>query len=459
MINLEDTKKHVHFVGIGGVGVSAIAEILHARGFSVSGSDAKSSPLTDALVKKGITIHIGHDPAWVDGADMVVYTTAVDFTHPELARAAELDIPCISRPDMLGEVMSHYPISIAVSGAHGKTTTSSMISMALERAGLDPTILIGGEVKDLGSNARVGKSDILVAEACEYKESFLSFHPTVAVLLNIDEDHLDYYEGIDHIVAAFTRYVEGLPKHGVLIYNGDDPLCVAVAEHASCDRRISFGMSAKCDYFPSDISLKEDKRPSFNMHTPKGTLAMNLSVPGNHNILNSMAAMAAMIEALADPETVAHHLGLFSGAGRRFDRKGFYKGAEIVDDYAHHPTEVKATLKTGKEMGYKRVICVFQPHTYTRTLELMEEFTTAFEDADELVVMDIYAAREKDNGTVHSKDLVTRINALGKSVHYLGNFEAVLNYLKEELTEGDLLFTMGAGSVSDLGPMLLKEIH
>lgn len=459
MINLEDTKKHVHFIGIGGVGVSAIAEILHARGFSVSGSDAKSSPLTDALVKKGITVHIGHDPAWVNGADMVVYTTAVDFTHPELARAAELNIPCISRPDMLGEVMSHYSISIAVSGAHGKTTTSSMISMALERAGEDPTILIGGEVKDLGSNARVGNSNVLVAEACEYKESFLSFHPTVAVLLNIDEDHLDYYEGIDHIVAAFTRYVKGLPQHGVLIYNGDDPLCVAVSKHASCSNLISFGMSSECDYYPSDIRQGEDKRPSFTMHTPQGPLQMHLSVPGEHNILNSMAAMAAMLQTKAQPETLAHHLGLFSGAGRRFDRKGFYKGAEIVDDYAHHPTEVKATLKTGKNMGYKRVICVFQPHTYTRTQELMDEFTTAFNDADELVVMDIYAAREKDNGTVHSKDLVKRIEALGKSVQYLGSFDEVIQYLKESLTEGDLLFTMGAGSVSDLGPMLLKSIH
>lgn len=458
MINLEDTKKHVHFVGIGGVGVSAIAEILHARGFSVSGSDAKLSPLTDALVTKGITVHVGHDPIWVEGADMVVYTTAVDFTHPELARAAELNIPCISRPDMLGEVMSHYPVSIAVSGAHGKTTTSSMISMALERAGLDPTILIGGEVKDLGSNARVGDSGILVAEACEYKESFLSFHPTVAVLLNIDEDHLDYYEGIEHIVAAFTRYVQGLPKNGVLIYNGDDPLCVQVAEQATCDRRICFGMGTENDYHPSDITMAEDKRPSFSMHTPKGTLAMHLSVPGNHNILNSMAAMAAMIEASADPECIAQHLSLFSGAGRRFDRKGFFKGAEIVDDYAHHPTEVKATLKTGKEMGYNRVICVFQPHTYTRTYELMDAFTTAFDDADELVVMDIYAAREKDNGTVHARDLVNRIEALGISVRYLGSFEAVLDYLKAELTEGDLLFTMGAGSVSDLGPMLLSSV-
>lgn len=457
MINLEDTCQHVHFVGIGGVGVSAIAEILHDRGFSVSGSDAKSSHLTDQLEQKGMKITYYHAAELVEGAHFVVYTTAVDFTHPELARATELGIPCISRPDMLGMLMDQYPISIAVSGAHGKTTTSSMISMALVMANMDPTILIGGEVKDLGSNARVGSSGILVAEACEYKESFLSFHPNVAVLLNIDADHLDYYRDLNHIVEAFERYVEGLPKEGTLIYNGDDPLCVKVAAKANCLNKLSFGFNETFDLYPKNVEKGRMGYPKFDIHSPKGDFTVELSVPGEHNIYNTLAAFAAISLTGANLEEIAYQISHFTGAGRRFDDKGIYKGAQIIDDYAHHPSEVMATLKAAKGLDFKRVLCIFQPHTYTRTLELMNEFSVAFKDADELIITDIYAAREKDNGKVHATDLVAKIAATGQNVIYLSTFEEILNYLDSHVIAGDIVFTMGAGSVSDLGPALMSR--
>ena len=455
MINLDDTHQKVHFVGIGGVGVSAIAEILHNRGFEVSGSDAKSSQITENLEQKGITISYEHSENLVEGAQFVVYTTAVNFNHPELSRAKALDIPCISRPDMLGMLMDEYPASIAVSGAHGKTTTSSMIAMALERTQMDPTILIGGEVKDLGSNARVGNSDILVAEACEYKESFLSFHPHIAVLLNIDADHLDYYRDLNHIVEAFERYVAGLPSNGILIYNGDDPLCVQVAKKAACSTLLRFGLDSSYEYHPTDVSKGEHGYPEFTLVHPKGQVRIGLDVPGDHNVYNAMAAFAASTLAGAEAEGTAEYLSLFTGAARRFDEQGSYNGARIIDDYAHHPSEVKATLKAASELPHQRIICVFQPHTYTRTLELMEEFSTAFIDCDELIITDIYASREKDMGLVHAKDLVKRIEATGQKVQYIGPFDAIVDHLKGLVAEGDLVFTMGAGNVCDLGKALV----
>lgn len=456
MINLDDTSQRVHFVGIGGVGVSAIAEILHNRGFKVSGSDTKSSDITQKLEHKGIDISYEHNENLVDGVHFLVYTTAVNFKHPELARAEALNIPCISRPVMLGMLMDEYANSIAVSGAHGKTTTSSMISMALERTQMDPTILIGGEVKDLGSNARVGASNILVAEACEYKESFLNFHPHIAVLLNIDADHLDYYRDLDHIVEAFERYVMGLPENGILIYNADDALCEKVAQKASCKIRLRFGLSECYEFHPTNISKNEFGYPNFTLVSPNESVDIDLSVPGEHNIYNVMAAYAATTLVGTDPTLAAEFLSLFTGAARRFDEQGVYNGARIIDDYAHHPSEVKATLKAARGLTHKKIICVFQPHTYTRTLELMNEFSTAFIDCDELIITDIYASREKDLGRVHSKDLVKRIEETGQSVRYIGPFEDIISHLKEIISEGDLVFTMGAGNVCELGKILVN---
>ena len=331
-----------------------------------------------------------------------------------------------------------------------------MISMALERTQMDPTILIGGEVKDLGSNARVGNSDILVAEACEYKESFLSFHPHIAVLLNIDADHLDYYRDLDHIVEAFEKYVAGLPENGILIYNGDDPLCVKVAKKATCSTLLRFGLDDSYEYHPSNLEKDEFGYPAFTLVYPEGQVRIALDVPGDHNVYNAMAAFAATTLVGADPDGAAEHLSLFAGAARRFDEQGVYNGARVIDDYAHHPSEVKATLKAASEIPHERIICVFQPHTYTRTLELMEEFSTAFTDCDELIITDIYASREKDMGLVHAKDLVKRIEATGQKVQYIGPFDAIISHLKGIVSEGDLVFTMGAGNVCDLGKTLVN---
>lgn len=458
MINLGDTSQRVHLVGIGGVGVSAIAEILNNRGFIVSGSDAKSSNLTKNLEHHGIRVIYEHTAENVENVDFVVYTTAVGFENPELSRAQALNIPCITRPEMLGMLMSEYKKSIAVTGTHGKTTTSSMIAVALERTNMDPTLLIGGEVKELGTNARVGKSDIMVAEACEYKESFLNFRPNISVILNIDADHLDYYKDLEHIIESFGKYVKGLPQEGTLIYNGNDLNTCRVAELATCDHLIRFGMDPEFEYHPENLTKTDLGFPEFDMIAYGEKIGhIALSVPGQHNVFNVLAATAAAIAAGAPVSEALVHLGKFKGAARRFDYVGSYNNAKIIDDYAHHPSEVQATLSAAAELTHNRIICVFQPHTYTRTYELMNEFTQCFDLADEIIITDIYAAREQDNGKVHASELAARLTDRGCKATYLSDFEDILNYLQTVVTSEDLVFTMGAGNVCDLGKMLVNR--
>lgn len=457
MLELNPFNKKYHLIGIGGVGVSALAEILQNRGYEVSGSDLKHSTLTDNLEQKGIRIYYTHDAAHVEDTDVVVYTTAVGADNPELARAIERGIPCITRADMLGIIMRGFKQSLAISGSHGKTTTTSMISVVLSHSDLDPTLLIGGEVKEIGSNARVGKGDIIVTEACEYKESFLSFKPKVSIVLNIEADHLDYFRDLDHIKDSFRRYISDTPGDGVLIINGDDQNCIDVTDAANC-RVITFGLTDKCDYKAEDISFTTAGHPEFTIsHQGQKICRIHLSVPGQHNIYNTVAAFIASIYVGIDAVDACRSLSGFKGAVRRFDHLGEFNGVKVIDDYAHHPSEVKATLSAARNVPHNKIFCVFQPHTYTRTHELRSEFSTAFAQADVIIITDIYAAREKDTGLIHSRDLAESIQNTGQPALYMASFDDIAAYLRTEAQPGDLIFTMGAGNINDLGNMLIKS--
>jgi len=456
MLELNPFNKKYHLIGIGGVGVSAIAEILHNRGYQVSGSDLKHSTLTDNLEQKGIKIYFTHEASHVDDVDVVVYTTAVGADNPELARAIERGIPCITRADMLGIIMREFKQSLAISGSHGKTTTTSMVSVVLSQSDLDPTLLIGGEVKEIGSNARVGHGDIIVTEACEYKESFLSFKPKISVVLNIEADHLDYFRDLNHIKDSFRRYISDTPADGVLILNGDDPNCLEVADAAKC-RVITFGLSDTCEYQATDIEFTSSGFPRFNIsHKGKILAALHLEVPGRHNIYNALAAFIGSTYVGIPAEEAALALSRFKGAVRRFDHLGERDGVKIIDDYAHHPSEVKATLNAAKNVPHNKIFCVFQPHTYTRTHELLNDFSTAFDQADVVIITDIYAAREKDTGLIHSRDLAEMIRTSGKEAFYISSFEEIASYLKDHTASGDLVFTMGAGNINELGKLILE---
>lgn len=456
MLELNPFNKKYHLIGIGGVGVSAIAEILHNRGYSVSGSDLKHSTLTDNLEQKGIKIYYSHEASHVEDVDVVVYTTAVGVDNPELARAIERGIPCITRADMLGIIMREFKQSIAISGSHGKTTTTSMVSVVLAASDLDPTLLIGGEVKEIGSNARVGNGDIIVTEACEYKESFLSFKPKISVVLNIEADHLDYFRDLDHIKDAFRHYISDTPENGVIILNGDDTNCLEVADAARC-RVITFGIGEHCEYQAVDIEFTSSGFPKFSvLHHGKVLATLHMHVPGRHNIYNALAAFVASTYVGISAPEAGDALSAFKGAVRRFDHMGEVNGIKIIDDYAHHPSEVKATLSAAKNVPHHKIYCVFQPHTYTRTKELLNEFSTAFAQADVVIITDIYAAREKDNGLIHARDLAEKIKATGQEAYYLSTFEEISAFLKAHAVEGDLVFTMGAGNINDLGKLMLK---
>ena len=456
MNKLKGNVRHVHLIGIGGVGVSWIAEILLAKGYIVTGSDLKSSAITEGLTKKGAKIHIGHHEDHVVGSNLVVHTAAISNDHVELVKAKSLNIPTLTRAEMQGELMEQYKTSVAVAGAHGKSTTTSMLSVILANSDTDATLLVGAHLDALGGNARIGKSDnIIVMEACEYKDSFLNFKPTHGIILNIDEDHLDYFENLDQIVASFTKFAQAIPKRGALIINADDYNARKVIGHVTCPV-ITIGVTLDAVYQAKNITFNDKGLPQFDViFEEQVIMTCRLSIPGQHNIYNSLSAIA-----------VAHHIGIptdiilgalanFTNAGRRFEDLGYFKGARVVDDYAHHPTEIKATLTAAKKIPHNKIICVFQPHTYTRTHELLHEFSTAFTGADEIIVTDIYAAREKNENIVHAKDLVDKIREEGKNVTYIASFDDIEKHLAEIAEEDDLIFTMGAGDIFKLGHQIV----
>jgi UDP-N-acetylmuramate--alanine ligase len=450
--------RHVHLIGIGGVGVSWIAEILLSKGYIVTGSDLKSSSITEGLLKKGAKIHIGHHEDNVVGADLVVYTTAIGNDHVELLKAQALDIPTLTRAEMQGELMDSYKTSVAIAGAHGKSTTTSMLSVILANSEMDSTLLVGAYLEALGGNARIGKSDeIIVMEACEYKDSFLNFKPTHGIILNIDEDHLDYFENLDQIIGSFVKFAQSIPKKGALIINSDNYNAKKVINHVSCPV-ITIGITQDATYQAKNITFSDKGTPQFDVaYNDETVMTCKLAIPGQHNIYNALSAIALAHHIGIETDTIINALSTFTNAGRRFEELGTFNEARVIDDYAHHPTEIKATLSGALKLPHNRIFCVFQPHTFTRTHELMLEFSTAFTNADEIIITDIYAAREKDENLVHARDLAAKIREEGKKVTYIASFDEIEDYLKMHAGKGDLIFTMGAGDINKLGHQLTEK--
>ena len=449
---------HVHFIGIGGISMSGLAEILLGEDFIISGSDAKSSPLTQALEKKGARIYYGQRASNItDDVEVVVYTAAIHPDNPEFACAKEKGLPMLTRAELLGQIMRNYDTPIAISGTHGKTTTTSMVSHILLEGKCDPTISVGGILPAIGGNIRVGESETFVTEACEYTNSFLSFFPKISIILNMDADHLDFFKDIDDIRHSFRKFAELLPADGALIINADTPKYEMVAENLPC-KVITYGLEHDAEYSASDITYDEFGHPTFHvLHNGADIGICSLKVPGIHNVSNALASIAAGRLLGLDNEVIFAGLKDFGGTDRRFQYKGKVGEVTIIDDYAHHPTEIEATLHAAHNYPHKKIWCVFQPHTYTRTKALLPEFAKALTLADHVVLADIYAARETDNLGISSADLQKQIRELGTPCEYFPTFDEIENFLLENCTQGDLLITMGAGDVVNIGEQLLGK--
>ncbi len=449
---------HIYFIGIGGISMSGLAEILLTEGFRVSGSDRSRSDLTVLLEKHGATVYYGQlEENLTPDIDLVVYTSAIKPDNPEMTAASKLNLPLLSRAQLLGQMMKNYQTPIAVSGTHGKTTTTSMIAEILLENKDDPTLSIGGIYKPIGGNIRVGTSGYFVTEACEYTNSFLSFYPKIGIILNIEEDHLDFFKDINDIRNSFHEFAKLLPPDGALIINGDIASYRQITDDLSC-KVITYGSSPELDYYPSDITYDEDGYPVFHLkHKGREDRIFHLRVPGVHNVYNAIAAIV-LADLLGIPdEMTAKALSAFVGTDRRFEYKGEVNGITIIDDYAHHPTEITATLSAVKNFPHKTVWCVFQPHTYSRTKALLNGFAKALCHADEIILADIYAAREKDTLGISSRTLQAEIEKLGHRCYYFPSFEEIENFILENCTKDDLLITMGAGDVVKIGEKLLQK--
>lgn len=438
--------------------MSGLAEILLEEHFTISGSDSKESALTDHLTANGATIFYGQKASnIIEGIDVVVYTAAIHEDNEEFMEAKRQNIPMLSRAELLGQLMTNYDIPIAVSGTHGKTTTTSMLSHIFLSGSLDPTISVGGILKAIGGNIRVGNSGLFVTEACEYTNSFLHFFPKIGIILNIDADHLDFFKDLDDIRSSFRRFAQLLPEDGTLVINGDIDKLSYITEGLAC-RIITFGKETSLDYSASDIVYDEQGNASFNV-VKHGQAAerITLSVGGEHNVYNALSAIAVSDLLDIPAETVQKGLFSFHGTDRRFEYKGEINGITIIDDYAHHPTEIEATLKTAAHYPHRKLWCIFQPHTYTRTKALFPEFAQALSHADHMILADIYAARETDTLGISSGQLAEAIRERGCDAVYLPDFESIEQYVLEHCEKGDLLITMGAGDVVNIGEDLLKR--
>jgi UDP-N-acetylmuramate--alanine ligase len=449
---------HIHFIGIGGISMSGLAEVLLKEGFTVSGSDARESELTTHLSSLGAVIFYGQKAENIQpGIDAVVYTAAIHPDNPEFAAAKAAGLPLLSRAELLGQMMRNYKTSIAVSGTHGKTTTTSMLSMILMEADTDPTISVGGILPQIGGNIRVGQSDLFLTEACEYTNSFLSFFPTVGIILNIEEDHLDFFKDLADIRNSFHRFAGLLPENGLLILNGaiTDPAEITEGIRAKI---VTYGLEGSEDYHADQISFDEKGCASFHLICRGSDSGkVTLHVPGLHNLSNALAALATSLELGISFDQAVAGLEAFHGTDRRFQYKGEVNGVTIIDDYAHHPTEIEATLKAAANYPHRELWCVFQPHTYTRTKAFLKEFARALSHADHIVLADIYAARETDTLGISSRTLQAEIEKSGKKCDYFPSFAEIEKFLSENCIHGDLLITMGAGDVLKIGENLLSK--
>lgn len=456
--------QHIYFMGIGGISMSGLAEILMDEGFTISGSDSKESELTEHLRSRGAFVSIGQRAENIAAADeaggavdAVVYTAAIHPDNPEFQAAQQAGIPMMSRAVLLGEMMRNYKEAIAVSGTHGKTTTTSMLSEIFLAAKVDPTISVGGILPSIGGNIRVGGPEFFITEACEYTNSFLEFFPTMALILNIEEDHLDFFKDLADIRRSFALFAEKVPAQGSVIINAEIENWQEIVKNVS-GTVITVGRDQACSYSAGSITYDELARPSFELYE-NGVRRdiISLGVGGEHNVYNALAAIAAALTAGVSMEAVKRGLLNFTGTKRRFEKKGEFNGVTVIDDYAHHPQEIQATLKTAGNYPHNQVWCVFQPHTYTRTKAFLDEFAEALSMADRVILADIYAARETDTLGISSRDIAERIEKLGTKVWYFPTFSEIEEFLKTNCQPGDLLITMGAGDIVTVGEELLSK--
>ena len=461
-------KSRVHFIGIGGSGMSGLAELLVNLGHTVSGSDLQRNDVTERLASLGVRVYQGHAPEHVGEADVVVVSSAVRSTNPEVVEAERRHVPVIPRAEMLAELM-RLRSGIAVAGAHGKTTTSSMIAMALERAGLDPTAVIGGRLSTFGSNARLGRGEWMVAEADESDRSFLRLSPRFAVITNIDYEHLEAYRSFDDLQQAFADFANKVPANGAVVLCADDPHLRAIRPKLTC-RVVTYALDAEADFTAQDIVLDglhascTVRRRTVEARTGRVTdLAigqLRLSVPGRHNLQNALAAVAVGAELAVPFETIARALGEFRGADRRFQVLGVERGVTVVDDYGHHPTEIRTVLAAARIQRPARVIVVFQPHRFTRTQQLLGDFGTALADADEIILTDIYAAGEDPIAGVTIDALAQVIRAAGhKAVQVVRSLDDVPAQVSGRAQAGDLVVMLGAGSIGSSGLKVLGALR
>lgn len=457
-INLTETDKikNIHFIGIGGISMSGLSEILFNLNYNISGSDLNESSLTKKLSEKGIKFFHGHSAENVVNADLVVYTAAVKSDNPEYVYAKKNNIPVLERSDLLGQIMKKYTYSINISGTHGKTTTTSMVSKIMLEAEKNPTIHLGGELEGIG-NVYIGGQEYFITEACEYVNSFLKFFPYIGVILNIEEDHLDYFKDIDDIINSFIKFSQLIPKEGYLILCEDDENCRKLKNHVQCNI-VTYGIeSENATWKATNIKYDELGFPSYTLLKDNEIVTqIDLKVMGIHNVKNSLSAIAVSQIFGIDYKVIKKAFTTFSGPKRRFEVKGIVKDTKVIDDYAHHPTEIISTLNAIKKGNYNKVWCIFQPHTFTRTIELFDEFSNSFKYADHVIVTDIYAAREKDTGIIHSSELAEKISSISSNAIYMNNFNTITNYLYNNISKGDLVITFGAGDVYKIGENLLE---
>lgn len=458
----------VHFIGIGGISMSGFAELLKNKGFDVTGSDARKSNITCRLEAMGITVKYGNRASNIEpDTKLVIYTAAVKEDNPELMAAKELGIPAVTRADMVGDIMLEYRNNYSVSGTHGKTTTTSMLALIFMEAGQDPTVSVGGILENLGGNMRIGSNENMIIESCEYTDSFLSFHPTHAIITNIEAEHLDYFGTLENERNSFRRFAELLPGRGLLVINGEIPDYKTLFSDVKCPV-ITYGINTDDDYTAADISYNEFGFGCFtlvrNKRLQNGDIEseslgrIQLSVPGEHNVSNATGIAALSLESGISFNHIAAALSKYKGTERRFEKKGVIGGVTIIDDYAHHPTEMTATLRAAANYPHKTIWCVFQPHTYSRTIAFRDEICEALSLSDEIILTDIYAAREENPGTISSSDLVEILrDKFGKKAYHFCSFDEIETFLLEKCCDGDLLITMGAGDVVSIGESLLGK--
>ena len=449
------TSQHAHFIGIGGIGMSGLAEILLNLGMKVSGSDLRRGPITDRLAQLGATIYEGHEAGHVAGATVVVTSSAVGASNPEVVEAHARKIPVIHRGEMLAELM-RLKYGIAIAGMHGKTTTTSMVASVLAAGSLDPTVVVGGRVDALGSNARLGTTQYLVAEADESDRSFLKLSPILAVVTNLDREHMDCYRDMADVERAFLEFMDRVPFYGAVTACIDNELLKGILPRAR-RRVLTYGVAAEADYRLEFLEAVEGRFARFFVHTAAGPMGpFELHVPGRHNVLNATAAVAIAHQLEVPAEKIAEGLSHFRGVDRRFQHRGAANGITVVDDYGHHPTEIRATLAAARECGHKKIHVVFQPHRYSRTLDLMDQFAGAFIDADSVIVLPIYAASEEPIPGVTAERLAEKITS--PHVEFAPDFPAAVAAVAVQAHAGDLILTLGAGNVSQLAPQILKAL-